>query len=265
MPEREALESILKGRRPRPEGPGSGGAGGATGGWRGILETMGGKNGYFKPMNMAVGLYVRQYGADCDPEPFYEVHDRLIDALAVPERGRSYADGRKKDIRNLMAFAKAAEAQKGRPEARKRQGTLQPPTLAEAEAQLREGLGMIVDAAIAEAIAGPIRRVAKVALAQGLGDPELRAKLQKAVDLGRVVPQAWGFPIGLGVGKTREALLQTVRAVKAGLRVAYHGATHELLQGDQTAAREDRSDDRGRDLVRRKRRDADGRGRMSAA
>ena len=108
---------------------------------------------------------------------------------------------------------------------------MRPPTLAEAEAQLREGLGGIVDAAIAEARAGPIRRIAKVALAQGLvDDPELRAKLQRAVDCLRVVPGAWGFPVGLGVGKTREALLQTVRAVKAGLRVAYHGATHELLK-----------------------------------
>ena len=139
---------------------------------------------------------------------------------------------RKKDVRNLMAFVKAAEAQKGRPEARKRQGaTSRPPTLAEAEAQLKEGLGRIVDAAIAEARAGPIRRVAKVALAQGLvDDPELRAKLQQAVGCLRVVPGAWGFPVGLGVGKTEEALLQTVRAVKAGLRVAYHGATHELLR-----------------------------------
>ena len=70
-----------------------------------------------------------------------------------------------------------------------------------------------------------------MALAQGLvDDPELRAKLQRAVDCPRVVPGASGFPVGLGVGKTEEALRQTVRAVKAGLRVAYHGATHELLK-----------------------------------
>jgi hypothetical protein len=234
VPEREELEKILAGKRRRrlDGGPGNGGAGGATGGWRGILENMGDANGngFFEPTKMATGLYVRQFGADCDPGPFYEVYDALIDALAAPERGRRYADDRKKDVRNLMAFVKAAEAQKGRPEARKRQGTLRPPTLAEAEAQLIEGLGMIVDAAIAEAIAGSIRRVAEVALAQGLGDAELRAKLQRAAGCLRVVPQAWSFPVGLGVGKTREALLQTVRAVKAGLRVAYHGATHDLLR-----------------------------------
>ena len=58
-----------------PRGPGSGGAGGATGGWRGILESMGEPNGFHEPTKMAVGLYVRQFGADCDPEPFYEVYD----------------------------------------------------------------------------------------------------------------------------------------------------------------------------------------------
>ena len=65
-----------------------------------------------------------------------------------------------------MTTQKRAEAQKGRPEARKRQGTAQPPTptLAEAEADLKEGLERIVDAAIAEAKAGAIRRVAETAL-----------------------------------------------------------------------------------------------------
>ena len=73
VPEREELEKILAGKRPRPEGPGSGGAGGATGGWRGILEAMGEPERVLEPTNMAVGLYVRQFGADCDPGPFYEV------------------------------------------------------------------------------------------------------------------------------------------------------------------------------------------------
>ena len=223
---------------------------------------------------MAAGLYVRQYGADCDPAPFYEVFDRLIMELAAPERGRSYAEMRIKDVRNFMAFAKAAEAQKGRPEVRKCQERARPPTLDEAEAGLKEELERIVDAAIAEARAGAIRRVAAAALALGLVydpevrvagidlgpgllcDPELYAKLQKAVGCLRVVPRAWGFPIGLGVGKTREALLQTVRAVKAGLRVAYHAATHELFAGGQSAARGDRSNGPGRHLVRRKRQDA---------
>ena len=248
VPEREVLERILKGRRPRPvDGSGSGGAGGSTGGWVGILESMGDANGngFHKPQKMAIGLYVRQYGATCDPQPFYEVFDALIDARATVDRDRNYADGRKADARSLMAFTKSAEAQKGRPAARKRTKPPTPPTLDEAGRQLREALSKIVDDAIAEAIAGSIRRVAKAALRRGRGarlenleldqrlisDPALRARLEKVAKLERVEPQARAFPVGLGVGKTHEGLLQLARAVKAaGLGLAYHGATHELLR-----------------------------------
>ena len=69
---------ILAGKKSRQVGPASTGAGGTSGGWRGILESMGDANGngFHAPMKMAAGLYVRLYGADCNPQPFFEVLDR---------------------------------------------------------------------------------------------------------------------------------------------------------------------------------------------
>ena len=127
---------------------------------------------------MAIGLYVRLYGADCDPEPFYQIFDALIDERAVADRDRNYAEGRKADARSFMAFCKAAEAQKGRPTARKRTKPPTPPTMAQVQAQLRAELSKIFDGAIAEAHAGPIRRVARMALNLGLvnHDPKIAGR-----------------------------------------------------------------------------------------
>ena len=147
----------------------------------------------------------------------------------------------------------------------------EPPTLDEAEAGLKEELERIVDAAIAEARAGAIRRVAAAALGRGR-----YARLRVAgIDLGqgfcairsctqscrrRRLPAGGAEGVGLSDRARGRQNPRGPAADSAGGQSRSAGGLSRrnarAVAGGQSAARGDRSNGPGRHLVRRERQDA---------